>query len=104
MTQLFLFIHQRTQKTHFTLPQSQRDTKTAKSGKTQKSIPKSKQKAKSIDSGYDDDVSRRTAMSRQSLPDGPVIGQTRTFQGKFYDPGWYIFSIQYTTIQNSTVR
>ncbi|KAL4223613.1 hypothetical protein ACF0H5_017082 [Mactra antiquata] len=80
-------VTQRTQRTQFTLPPSQRDTKTAKSNKTQKSAPKTAKKASSIDSGYDDDIgSRRSTLSRQSLPEGPVIGAARTFQGKFFDP------------------
>lgn len=84
---------QRTQRTHFTLPsqrnETKRSTRTAKSNKTEKSGKKSAKKPESIDSGYDDENSRRTTASRQSLPVGPVIGTTRTFQGKYYDPGKY---------------
>ncbi|XP_052799203.1 histone H3.v1-like [Mya arenaria] len=77
----------RTHKTQFTVPsqggQTKKSEKTAKESKKDKS----KGKAESINSGYDDDGrSRRTAESRQSLPDGPVISTARTFQGKFYDP------------------
>ena len=49
---------------------------------------KSDKKGGSADSGYDEDgKSRQSLESRQSLPTGPVISTTRTFQGKFYDPG-----------------